>query len=348
MDREDETRPLPARRQALLLATVQEFITTAEPVGSQQIVAHHSLGVRAAMVRSMMAELEEAGFLNQPHTSAGRVPTDKAFRYYVDKLLGSSHIGFEDRTQIELHYSSHARDLSEVMRDTPRLLALLTGQAAMVMAPRLESMVLERVNFIRLRERQVLAVFVAKAGSVHHHLVETDRDHSHEELDRMARYLNESLAGRTLEETRRWIEERLREERAAYDTFMREALSLGGIMAEHVRRTEVFVEGSIKALEQPEFSNPERMRELLRALDDKTALLDLLERSLGQDGLMVSIGSENYDPRLSGLSVVAAPYATGSTPVGSLAIVGPVRMDYDRVIPLVEYTARALSRLLEG
>jgi heat-inducible transcriptional repressor len=327
---------------------VQEFITTAEPVGSQQIVAHHSLGVRAAMVRSMMAELEEAGFLNQPHTSAGRVPTDKAFRYYVDKLLGSSHIAFEDRAQIELHYSSHARDLGEVMRDTPRLLALLTGQAAMVMAPRLESMVLERVNFIRLRERQVLAVFVATAGSAHHHLVETDRDHSQEELDRMARYLNESLAGRTLDETRRWIEERLREERAAYDTFMREALALGGIVAEHVGRTEVFVEGSVKALEQPEFASPERMRELLRALDDKTALLDLLERSLGRDGLMVSIGSENYDPRLSGLSVVAAPYATGSTPVGSLAIVGPVRMDYDRVIPLVEYTARALSRLLEG
>jgi heat-inducible transcriptional repressor len=348
MDREDETRTLSPRRQALLLAVVQEFISTAAPVGSHQIVAHHSIGVRGAMVRSMMAELEDTGYLSHPHTSAGRVPTDKAYRLYVDRLLESSHIGFQDRAQIELHYSSHARDLGQIMRDTPRLLALLTGQAAMVMAPRLEAMVLEQVNFIRLRDHQVLAVFVAAAGSVYQHLVETPRDHSQEVLDRMARYLNESLAGRTLDETRRWIEQRLREERAAYDSFMREALALGEIVAEHVRRAEVFVEGSAKALDQPEFANPERMRELLRALDDKTALLELLERALEQERLMVSIGSENYDPRLSGLSVVAAPYVTGSTPIGSLAIVGPVRMDYERVIPLVEYAARALSRMLEG
>jgi heat-inducible transcriptional repressor len=348
MDREDETKTLSPRRQALLLAVVQEFISTAAPVGSHQIVVHHSIGVRGAMVRSMMAELEETGYLSHPHTSAGRVPTDKAYRLYVDRLLESSHIGFRDRAQIELHYSSHARDLGQIMRDTPRLLALLTGQAALVMAPRLEAMVLERVNFIRLRDHQVLAVFVAAAGPVYQHLVETPHDHSQENLDRMARYLNESLAGRTLDETRRWIEQRLKEERAAYDTFMREALALGEIVAEHVRRAEVFVEGSAKALDQPEFANPERMRELLRALDDKTALLELLERTLDRERLMVSIGSENYDPRLSGLSVVAAPYVTGSTPIGSLAVVGPVRMDYERVIPLVEYAARALSRLLEG
>jgi heat-inducible transcriptional repressor len=348
MDREDETKTLSPRRQALLLAVVQEFISTAAPVGSHQIVAHHSIGVRGAMVRSMMAELEETGYLSHPHTSAGRVPTDKAYRLYVDRALESSHIGFQDRAQIELHYSSRARDLGQIMRDTPRLLALLTGQAAMVMAPRLEAMVLERVNFIRLRDNQVLAVFVAAAGPIYQHLVETRHDHSQDILDRMARYLNESLAGRTLDETRRWIEQRLKEERAAYDSFVREALALGEIVAEHVRRAEVFVEGSAKALNQPEFANPERMRELLLALDDKTALLELLERALDQERLTVSIGSENYDPRLAGLSVVAAPYATGSTPIGSLAVVGPVRMDYERVIPLVEYAARALSRLLEG
>ncbi|HVA79739.1 MAG TPA: heat-inducible transcriptional repressor HrcA [Candidatus Binataceae bacterium] len=347
MPQEAETRPLSARRQALLLATVQEFITTAEPVGSQQIVARHPLGVRAAMVRTLMAELEEAGYLHQPHTSAGRIPTDKAYRFYVDNLAPVSRIGFEDRAQIELHYSTRTRDLDDIMRDTPKLLALLTGQAALVMGPRLESMMLERVNFVRLRECQVLAMFVAAAGQVQNHIVETERDHSQDELERMARYLNESLAGRTLDEARRWIEERLREERALYDRFVHDALALGGAAAEHTIRTELYVDGSLKAIEQPEFSNPERMRELLRALDDKGALLDLLEKSLERRGLTVSIGSENDDMRLAGLSVVAASYATGATPVGSLAIVGPVRMDYDRVIPLVEYTARALSKLLE-
>lgn len=330
-----------------MLAAVQEFIATAAPVGSQQLSVHYSLGVKSAMVRNLMAELEDAGFLSQPHTSAGRVPTDKAYRFYVDHLMLSPRIGFEDRAQIELHYSSGARDLDNVMRETPRLLALLTGQAALVVGPRLESMMLERVNFVRLRERQVLAVFVATAGTAHNHLVQTDHDHSQDELDRMARYLNESLSGRTLEQARRWIEQQLKDERAAYDRFMRDALALGGALAGNLRQTQLYVDGSVKALDQPEFSNPERMRELLRALDDKSALLDLLERSLKQTGLTVLIGSENDDTRMTGLSIVAASYQTRSTPVGSLAVVGPVRMEYDRVIPLVDYTAKALSRLLE-
>ena len=348
MTSEADSKPLPLRRQQLLLATVQEFIATAGPVGSQQVAARHSLGVRAAMVRNLMAELEDEGFLYQPHTSAGRIPTDKAFRFYVDHLLPASHIGFEDRTQIELHYSVGVRDLNGLVRETPRLLALLTGQAAMVVAPKLETMTLERVNFIHLRERQVLAVFVAAGGSVQNRLVDTEREHSQDELDRMAGYLNQSLAGRTLDEARRWIEQRLREERARYDLFVRDALALGGAVAGSVEGSQVFIEGSSKALEQPEFADPERVRELLRALDDKTALLELLEQALNKHGITVSIGSENFDPRLASLSVVAARYASGATPMGSLAVVGPVRMDYDRVIPLVAYIARALSRVLEG
>ena len=335
------------RQHTLLLAAVQEFITTAEPVGSQQLVARHQLGVRAAMVRNLMAELEDAGYLVQPHTSAGRVPTDKAFRYYVDHLMPQPPIGFEDRSQIELHYSASSGDIHEIIRDTSRLLTLMTGQAALVMAPRLEAVVLERVQFVRLREREVLAIFVAVAGGILNRLVQTDADHSQAELDRMAGYLNESLRGRTLEQARVWIEERLREDRASYDRFMHTALVLGGTIARGAAPAELYVDGSSKALDQPEFADPSRLRELLRALEDRTALLELLEQSLSHPGPMISIGSENFDARLSGFSVVAAAYASGSLPLGSLAVVGPVRMDYDRVIPLVSYTARALSRVLE-
>lgn len=340
-------RDLTRRQQALLLATVQEFIVTAQPVGSQQIAARYPLGVRAATVRNMMAELEEAGYLHQPHTSAGRVPSDRAFRYYVDHLIPVRHVGFEDRTQIELHYSAHFGDVYELARDTSRLLALLTGQAALVMAPRLEVMVLDRVNFVRLRTREVLVVFVPVTGSVQNRFAEVDQDHTQEELDRMARYLNQSLHGRTLEGARTWIQEQLAEEQINYDRFVRTALTLGGELASHVAQAELYVEGSANALEQPEFADHKKLKELLRALDDKSALLGLLERSLRHSGPMVSIGSENFDARLSGFSVVAAPYLSGSMPLGSLAVVGPVRMDYDRVIPLVSYTAKALSRVLE-
>lgn len=339
---------LSGRQQAVLLATVQEFIASAEPVGSHQIAARYPLGVRAAMVRNLMAELECAGYLHQPHTSAGRVPTDRAFRYYVDQVMPVRRVGFEDRAQIELCYSAGPRELSEVMRETSRLLALLTGQAALVMAPRLEATRLERVDFVRLREREVLAIFVAAAGGAQHRLVQTGQDHSAEELDRMARYLNEALKGRTLEEARAWIEERLREDRARYDRFMRAALELGGAAAERIAGAELYVEGSAKVADQPEFADHNRLRELLRALDDRTALLDLLERSLKHSGLTVSIGSENVDARLASLSVVAASYQSGALPLGSVAVVGPVRMDYERVIPLVAYTARSLSRLLDS
>ncbi len=303
---------LTPRQRAVLTATVQEFIATAEPVGSQQIVSRYPLGVRAAMARILMADLESAGYLRQPHTSAGRVPTDRAFRHYVDQVMADQHIGFEDRSQIELCYSAGSRDVSEVMRETSRLLALLTGQAALVMAPRLESVQVERVSFMRLRERHVLAIFVAAAGGVHNRIIQTADDHGQEELDRMARYLNEALHGRTLLEA-----------------------------------SEVYIEGSAKLADQPEFADHNRLRELLHALEDRSALLDLLERSLAHSGLTVSIGSENFDARLTSLSVVAASYQSGAMPLGSVAIVGPVRMDYGRVIPLVDYTARTLSRLLE-
>ena len=233
------------------------------------------------------------------------------------------------------------------MRETSRLLALLTGQAALVMAPRLESIKLERVSFLRLREREALAIFVAAAGGVHNRLVQTEGDHGQEELDRMARYLNEALHGRTLEEAREWIEERQREDRARYDRFMRAALALGGALAERVGSSEVYVDGSAKVADQPEFADHNRLRELLHALEDRSALLDLLERSVAHSGLTVSIGSENIDARLASLSVVAASYQNGTMALGSVAIVGPVRMDYERVIPLVDYTARTLSRLLE-
>jgi heat-inducible transcriptional repressor len=338
-------KELSPRHHALLLAAVQEFIDRAEPVGSQQLALRYSLGVRAAMVRSMMSELEEAGYLLQPHTSAGRIPTDRAFRYFVDHLAPA--IPFRDRAQIELHYSAPASDVGSRIRETSRLLALMTGQAALVTAPRLESITLEQVRFVRLRHRQILVVLIAAAGGAENRLLTIEQDHSQAELDRMAAYLNESISGRTLEEAREWIADSLRADRANYDRFVRTALVLAGAVTQTLTAAEVYVEGSIKAIEQPEFADHLKLRELLKALEDKTALLDLLDRTLTSEGPVISIGSENSDLRLSGFSVIAAAYASGSQPLGSLAIVGPVRMDYERVIALVSYTAKALSRALD-
>jgi heat-inducible transcriptional repressor len=327
------------------MAVIQDFVATAEPVGSHHIASKYSLGVGAATVRSMMAELEAENFLHQPHTSAGRIPTPKAFRYYVDFVTPKRQIGRNDRVQIEYWYSERSPDLTEVIRETSRLLALLTGQAAVVLPPRFDAIELARVNFIRLREAQVMAVLIARGGEVQTRIVDTGRDYTHEELERMARYLNQSLEGRTLEQARTWIEGALKEERVRYDRFVRAALTLGDAVISRAVPAEVYVDGSAKALQQPEFNDPDKLRELLGALEDKTALLDLLERTLKAGRIEVTIGSE-HDSRLSDLSVVAAAYSKGETPLGSLGVVGPVRMDYERVIGLVDYTAKVLSRAL--
>lgn len=335
------------RHHTLLLAVIQDFVATAEPIGSQHIASKYSLGVRAATVRSMMADLETENFLYQPHTSAGRIPTAKAFRYYVDYVMPKRQIGRDDRVQIEYCYSERSRDLTEIMRDTSRLLALLTGQAALVVTPRFQAIALKRVNFIRLREAQVMAVFVAVGGEVQTRIVDSGRDYTQPELERMANYLNEGLEGRTLEQARTWIESVLKEDRTRYDRFVQDALMLGDAVVSRPVPVEIYVEGSAKALQQPEFSDPDKLKELLGALEDKSALLDLLERTLKVGSLEVWIGTE-HDSRLSDLSVVAAAYSKGAMPIGSLGVIGPVRMDYERVIALVDYTAKALSRVLES
>jgi heat-inducible transcriptional repressor len=347
MTSENNGGDLARRKHALLIAIVEDYVAGAEPVGSRHIVREHSLGVRAATVRAMMGTLEDDGFLVQPHTSAGRIPTDKAFRYYVDHLIPNRQVSFQERSQIEYCYSERARDLNEMMRDTSRLLSMLTGQTALVLGPKLEAIAIERVSFIPVRPRTVLALFVAVAGGVHNRLVDTSQDYTREELDRMAAYLNDTLEGRTLEFARRWIEQALKEERARYDRMVGAALTLGDALVQRPSEVELYVQGSARAVEQPEFSDPAKLRELLRTLEDKTAILDLLERTLTANRPTVSIGSENTNAHLSELSVVAAAYASGTKALGSLAVLGPVRMDYGRVIPLVDYTAKALSKVFE-
>jgi heat-inducible transcriptional repressor len=345
MSTEEWRGELGRRRHALLMAVINDFVKTAEPVGSHHIAARYALGVKAATVRNMMAEMEQEKYFYQPHTSAGRIPTEKAFRYYVDHLA-PQQIGQQIRAQIEYHYSERSGDPSAIVRDTSRLLALLTGQAAIVVKPRFESIELRAVNFIAVRERQVLAVFVTMSGGVHHQLVDTRRIYLPDELERMAGYLNGIIEGRTLEEARAVIERTLRQERARYD-LRREALTLGDTVVNRPVPVEVYVEGSNRVLHQPEFNDPDKIRAILDTLEDKAALLDLLERALKGHGVEVSIGSE-HAPGLSGISVVGAPYLKGMIPLGSIAILGPVRMDYARVIGVVDYTARALSRVLDS
>jgi heat-inducible transcriptional repressor len=336
---------LERRQRALLRAIVQEFIDTAQAVSSRRIAQNYMLGIRPATVRNMMAGLEQDGYLYQPHTSAGRIPTAKAFRYFVDTLTPSPEVGMRERAQIEFHYSDRARDPAQLVRDTSRLLTSLTGHTAVATGPCFDSMTLERVELVCLRACQVTAVLVRVGSAVRDCVLETSRPYSQSELNQISDFTTSLVKGCTLDQAKARLSRALRELNGNTHPLVRDALQLGTALFASPESDAVYVQGSARVLDQPEFVERKKAQELLEALEDRAALANALGHIVDQGNPSVAIGDENADARFSDFSVVAAAYASGGVRIGNLAVIGPLRMDYRRVIALVDYTARVLSRV---
>jgi len=331
------------RDREILRAIIHDFISSGEPVGSQAIAPRCDLS--PATVRSAMADLEELGYLAKPHTSAGRVPTDKGFRLYVDSLLRVRAPAPKDRERIESGVQPAA--LPDLLADTGRLLHEITHHTALVVAPQLDQDLFRRIEFVQLREDRILAIFVSQAGVVQNRLITVDFPIARGELEYAANYLNEKLGELTLEQ----VHERLRAEREAeqalYDQLQQKALQLAraAFADQGLPEPEVRVEGEASFLDDPAFAaDVEKMRKLFSALARKDRVLHVLRRVMEAREVRIFIGAESELLDVPGLAVVAAPYTQGEKVLGALAVVGPTRMNYGRVIPLVEYTARAVSR----
>jgi heat-inducible transcriptional repressor len=341
-----EQRPeLEPRRRALLRAIVQEFIDTAQAVSSRRIAQNYVLGVRPATVRNIMAGLEQEGYLYQPHTSAGRIPTAKAFRHFVDGLTPCPEVGLRERAQIEFYYSDHARDPAQLVRDTSGLLSTLTGHTAVATGPCFDLMTLERIELVYLRTCQVTALLVPAGAGVRDCVLETTRDYTQDDLNRVSNFMTSLIKGCTPEQAKIRVSRALQEQRTRAHSLVHEALQLGADLLVRSEFDAVYVQGSARVLDRPEFAEPKKAQELLDALEDRAALAKALGQIVDQSNPNVAIGHENTDARLSEFSVVAAAYASGPVRLGSLAVIGPLRMDYGRVIALVDYTARVLSRV---
>jgi heat-inducible transcriptional repressor len=338
---------LDPRQREILKAIVQEHLTTGEPVGSSAIAG--DLAVSSATVRGVMADLEELGLLEKPHTSAGRIPTDRGYRYFVDTLVQIHPPPRPERELIERALPQEATT-DELLRETTRLLSNLSRYAAVVTAPGLAQVPLKRIEFVRLKQNRVLAILVAASGLVRNRLLTLDFPMTAEELTRAAAYLNGILADTPLEVVRERLTAEKAREQIEYDALAAKALALGlrVVDAAGGEGNEVLIEGEKSFLEAPEFADLKRMRELFAALEEKSKLLAVLDRTLNARELRIFIGSETEFSARTGASVVAAPYATQTGVVGSIGVIGPTRMDYSRAIALVDYTARALSRLLGG
>ncbi len=334
------------RSRQILEAVIEDYIRTAEPVGSRSVSRKHSLALSPATIRNVMSDLEELGFLASPHTSAGRIPTDKAFRFYVDSLLTVRSIEKEQQEQILSQYKLHGKDVAEILKETSRILSSFSHYMGVVVTPRFNATFFRHMEFIRLGGRTILAILVSKNGVVQNKIIETDEVMCSEDLVRMSNYLNELLQGLTIAEVRNRILLEMQDEKVRYDTMLARALNLSAQTLDE-NGTEVFIEGQFNILELPEFADVTRMKDVFRAFEEKNQLVTLLDRCIESEGVHIFIGSENYLSRMEKMSVITAPYMTGSKTVGVLGVIGPTRMGYDRVIPIVDYTAKLLSKLLE-
>ena len=337
---------LSERSKHILEAIIEEYIRTAEPVGSRAISRRHGLTLSPATIRNVMADLEDLDFLASPHTSAGRIPTDKAFRFYVDSLLTVGTIDREQEELIQRQYKLYGKDVGEIFKETSRILSSLSHYMGIVVTPRFTTTMFRHIEFIKLGGRRILAILVSKSGIVQNKIIEADEDLSSEDMVRMSNYLNNLLKGLSIAELRSRILREMQDEKVRYDEMLAKALKLSEQTLDE-NGTEVFIEGRVNILEQPEFADVGKMREVFRAFEEKGQLISLLDRCMESEGVHIFIGAENYMHHLESMSVITAPYMSGKETVGVLGVIGPTRMGYDRVIPIVDYTAKVLSKLLD-
>ena len=338
---------LSERSRQILEAIIDDYIRTAEPVGSRSVARRHGLALSPATVRNVMSDLEEMGFLSSPHTSAGRVPTDKAFRFYVDSLLQVGAIDQSQQEEIRRHYRRNGRDVGEILKETSRVLSSISHYIGIVITPRFTADIFRQIEFVKLCGRRILVILVSESGIVQNRIIESDADLDAEDLVRMSNYLNSLLKGLTISEVKRRIVREMENEKVLYDALLGRALRLSEQSLED-SSADVFIEGQVNILEQPEFADVEKMKEIFRAFEEKSQLISLLDRCMNTDRVSIFIGAENFLSRMNRMSVVTAPYASGPNTIGVLGVIGPTRMGYDRVIPIVDYTARILSEILES
>lgn len=336
---------LSQRSRQILEAIVEDYIATAEPVGSSAFAKRHALSLSSATVRNVMASLEELGLLTSPHTSAGRVPTEKGFRFYVDSLVSLRPISPQEKKEILRRYRETGSNLTDVLRETSRTLSSLSNYTGLVVAPRFTSCLFRHMEFVKLGARKVLAILVSCNGAVQNRIIETAQEFSQDDLVRMGNYLNSILEGLTIDQVRQRIVAEMQSDKNRYDQLMSQALTLSKQALPAVEQ-DVYIAGQSRILEQPEFTNLQQMREIFTAFEEKGRLVELLGRCMQADGVQIFIGSETPLKEMAGMSLITSTYLTGNNTIGLLGVVGPTRMGYSSVIPIVDYTARLVSQLL--
>jgi heat-inducible transcriptional repressor len=336
------------RARRILYATVTEYIATGEPVGSRTLAKRYGINLSPATIRNVLADLEEAGYLRQPHTSAGRVPTDRGFRVFVDALVQMRDVTAEDRAAV-LQRLRGLHTASDVLREAGEVLSALTGAAGVVTAPKAEQEQLAQLRFMRLRADQLLVVLVTRSGAVENRVVQAPVEVDDRELERVNNLLAELLVAqqRSLVGVRDSLAAQMAAERGTVEQLRSNARQMVEAAFGEDRPAKVVIEGQGRLFDRPEFLDAEKIRSFLRAFDDKERLLELLEHTLASGGVRVLIGHEAGLGSMEDVGLVATSYGSREAS-GTLGVIGPTRMDYAKVVPLVGFTAQVMSDVLAG
>ncbi len=336
-------RMLDKRYQTLLKALVERYIADGQPVGSRTLSRHAGIDLSPATIRNVMADLEEMGLIHSPHTSAGRVPTPKGYRLFVDTLLTVQPLEVEQTAQIE--GGIRADEPQRVLNAAAGLLSNLSHFAGVVMTPR-RALLFRQVEFLRLSDRRILLIIVTPEGDVQNRILATERDYSASELTQASNYLNAHFAGRDLETVRSGLRQELTSLRDDITALMTAAVDASE-RALSEENQPVVISGQRNLLGVADLSySMDRMRQLFDLFEQRTRLLELLDSSSQAQGVQIFIGGESQLVPMDELSVVVAPYSVDGRIVGTLGVIGPTRMAYERVIPIVDITAKLVSSAL--
>ncbi len=331
------------RKSNILSEVICQYQQTTLPVGSRVVSRSIGIGVSPATVRNEMAELAQMGFLSQPHPSAGRVPTVRGFRYYLNNLLHAQPTPGMDWSAIGSLFDFTKMGTEEIFRETSRVLSDVSHQTALVLMPQMEYLALRSVYLSPMSGRRILARFAFKDGSMEQRVISNDLKLNRSELNRISNLINEIADGQTLMQIRRHLLDRMQEQ---YDKLRLKALTLSEKLISG--RQQLHINGQSNILDHPEFSRTEVLKRLFRTLEDKNLIIKILDQTLLSPGIRVIIGEEQSVDEIKDCALITGTYGRGATVVGSVGLLGPVRMDYPRLISLVDYISGLISEHLDN
>ena len=341
---------LDERSQSILLELVQDHIEKAEPVGSRSLAKSHFNKLSPATIRNVMSDLEEMGYLHQPHRSAGRIQTDQGYRFFVNHITGFSNLENLNTSSEDDERISKNQSFDEILETACSQVSESSHQTGLVMLPNFSNTRFHHIQFTKVGLQEILAVFYSESRLIQNKIIQIEKSVTQEQLTSISNYLNEEFSGKTIKTIRTELMHRIRNEKEHYNQLTKRAMELSTQVFNKENENEnenLLVEGKLNILDQPEFTvDLEKIKTLFKTLEEKTKLIRLLDSCLQQDGLTVVIGAENSDEEMSGCSLIANNYGLDEDKMGTIAVFGPKRMDYKNIISVVNHTAKKVSKLL--